>query len=303
MFGGISMEIRVLNYFLTVAREENITRAAEKLHLTQPTLSRQLKEMEDTYGTQLFVRGARRITLTDEGILLRRRAEEILSLVEKTENELLAHDEVITGNIRIGAGESPHFQYIMDIVKEVQLTYPSIHVHVITGDGGSILDYLSRGLIDFAFGYGDLNPEIYEQRHLPSHLKDRWGILMKKDDPLATKEFIQAEDLWDKPLIVSRQLLSTSTHGDPVKTWLKKEIDELNIVASFTMLYNGSLMVKSGLGYAIAFGDLINTEGTELCFRPLSPTVYADPSFIWKKYQVFSKASQKFLDAVKAKTP
>lgn len=291
------MELRVLHYFLTVAQEENFTRAAAKLHVTQPTLSRQLKEMEEEYGTQLMIRGPRRIKLTEEGILLKRRAEEILSLVEQTEKELLEDSETITGDVRIGAGESIYFQKVLAVVKEVRQKYPGIQVHVVTGDVATITYMLNRGLLDFGFVYGDLAPEEYQWIELP--YADRWGVLMRREAELAKKEFIHAEDLWDKPLIISRQVLSRSTHGYSLKDWLQKPIEELKFVGSFTMLYNGSLMVKEGLGYALSFDGIINTEGTELCYRPLSPAVESIPNFVWKRQQVFSKAAQKFLDYFK----
>lgn len=293
------MEIRILNYFLTVAREENFTRAAKKLHLSQPTLSRQLKDMEEEYGKQLIIRGPRRVTLTDDGILLRKRAEEILSLVEKTENELLSRDDTISGDIRIGAGESENFGFIMQAAQELRKEYPDIHFHIISGDGSSTIDRLDRGLIDFAYAYGDLDPVKYEALPLP--VRDRWGVLMRKNDQLAARDFIIPEDLWDKPLLTSRQALSNSTHGDVLKKWLNKPLDKLQFIGSFNLLYNGSLMVREGMGYAIAFDKIINTESSDLCFRPLQPPIYAEPTVVWKKYQVFSKASQKFLDVLKHK--
>lgn len=288
------MELRVLHYFLMVAQEENFTRAAAKLHVTQPTLSRQLHDMEEEYGTQLLIRGPRRIRLTEEGVLLKRRAEEILSLVDQAEKELLNSSDTITGDVRIGAGESIHFERVLAVAKEVHQQYPGIQVHVITGDGGSVTYLLNRGLVDFGFVYGDLAPADYQWIELPC--ADRWGVLMRRDAELAQKEVIHAQDLWDKPLITSRQVLSRSTHGYSLKDWLQKPIEELNLVGSFTMLYNGALMVKEGLGYALAFDDIINTANTDLCYRPLEPAVTSIPNFIWKRQQVFSKASQKFLD-------
>ena len=287
------MELRVLNYFLTVAREESFSRAAEKLHLSQPTLSRQLKDLEEEFGKQLLIREPRRILLTDDGQLLRRRAEEILSLVEKTEGELLSSNEDVSGDIRIGAGESVHFGLVMQAARVLQQAHPRVRFHIVTGDGGTTLTRLERGLIDFAFIYGKLDPARYQEMSLPVH--DHWVLFLRRDDELAQKEKIQAADLWERPLLFSRQTLSHSTHGDELRKWLQKPLEELHVAGSYTLLYNATLMVKEGLGYAISLDNLVNTRGTDLCTRPLEPPIHTEPSIAWKKNQVFSKASQLFL--------
>ncbi|SFH86094.1 transcriptional regulator, LysR family [Selenomonas ruminantium] len=289
------MELRVLKYFLTVAQEESFSRAAEKLHLSQPTLSRQLKELEDEFAKQLLIREPRRILLTEDGQLLRRRAEEILSLVDKTTGELLRHDE-ISGDIRIGAGESIHFGLVMKVAQQLRQKYPGLRFHIVSGDGATTMTRLERGLIDFAFVYGRLDPAKYQELPLP--VRDRWVLVLRQDDALAQKETIQAEDLWQQPLLFSRQTLSNSTHGDELLAWLQKPLAELNIAGSYTLLYNATLMVKEGMGYAISFDELINTNGTILCTRPLEPAIFTEPSIVWKKNQVFSKASQAFLAAL-----
>ncbi|WP_026760824.1 LysR family transcriptional regulator [Selenomonas ruminantium] len=293
------MELRVLNYFLTVAREESFSRAAEKLHLSQPTLSRQLKDLEEEFGKQLLIREPRRILLTDDGALLRRRAEEILSLVEKTEGELLSSNEDISGDIRIGAGESVHFGLIMEAAHQLQKQHPRIRFHIVTGDGRTTMTRLDRGLIDFAFVYGRLDPAKYQELPLP--VRDQWVLFLRKDDELAKQDNIKASDLWHRPLLFSRQALSLSTHGDELLNWLQKPLEELHIAGSYTLLYNATLMVKEGMGYAISFDQLINTTGTSLCTRPLEPAIFTEPSIVWKKNQVFSKASQAFLAALQEK--
>ena len=291
------MELRVLNYFLTVVREGNFSRAAEKLHLSQPTLSRQIKDMEDEYGKVLLIREPRRVLLTEDGELLRRRAEEILSLVEKTEGELLSNDRSISGDIRIGAGESVNFRLVMQAAKEIRNTYPDIRFHIISGDGETTLHRLDRGLIDFGYVYGDLDPTKYHQLSLPA--RDRWVVLMNNQDELAQKETIASADLHNRPLLLSRQTLSPSTHGDELLDWLGKPLEELHIAGSYTLLYNASLMAREGLGCALAFENIINTKGSDICYRPLKPEIFAQPFIAWKKNQVFSKASQKFLEALK----
>lgn len=289
------MELRVLKYFLTVAQEESFSRAAEKLHLSQPTLSRQLKDLEDEFGKQLLVREPRRILLTEDGQLLRRRAEEILSLVDKTTGELLRNEE-ISGDIRIGAGESIHFGLLMNVAQKLRQKYPGLRFHIVSGDGSTTMTRLDRGLIDFAFVYGKLDPAKYQKLPLP--VRDRWVLFLRADDELAQQDVIRAEDLWQRPLLFSRQTLSASTHGDELLNWLQKPLAELNIAGSYTLLYNATLMVKEGMGYAISFDELINTTGTNLCTRPLEPAIFAEPSIAWKKNAVFSKASQAFLAAL-----
>lgn len=292
------MELRVLKYFLTVAQEASFSRAAEKLHLSQPTLSRQLKDLEAEFGKQLLIREPRRILLTEDGLLLRRRAEEILSLVDKTTGELLQRDE-ISGDIRIGAGESINFGLIIQVAQKLRQKYPKLRFHIVSGDGATTITRLERGLIDFAFVYGKHDPAKYQELTLPVH--DRWVLLLRKDDALAQKEVIRAEDLWQAPLLFSRQTLSNSTHGDELRNWLQKPLEQLKIAGSYTLIYNASLMVKEGMGYALSFEGLLNNTGTKLCTRPLEPAIFTSPSLAWKKHQVFSKASQTFLNALQEK--
>ena len=292
----MELDIRVLKYFLAVAKVGNMTQAAKDLHITQPTLSRQIKDMEEEYGKTLLIREPRRILLTDDGELLRRRAKEILSLVEKTEGELLSSHRSISGDIRIGAGESVNFGLVMQVAKEIRNTYPDIRFHIISGDGETTMYRLNRGLIDFGYVYGDLDPTKYSQLALPA--QDRWVVLMNNQDELAQKESITPADLHNQPLLLSRQTLSPSTHGDELLRWLGKPLEELNIAGSYTLLYNASLMVREGLGYALAFDNIINTKGSDICCRPLKPDIFSTPHIAWKKNQVFSKASQVFLDAL-----
>lgn len=297
--GDIIMELRVLKYFLTVAKEESFSRAAAALHLSQPTLSRQIKDLEDEYGKSLLIREPRRVTLTEDGSLLRQRAEEILSLVEKTEGELLSSDRSISGDIRIGAGESINFALIMEVAEELHRTYPHIRFHIVSGDGETTRKRLELGLIDFGYVYGKLNSQKYSYLNLPA--KDRWVLVLRKDDPLAQKEFITPADLWGAPLLLSRQSITPITHGTEVQQWMQKPIKDLNIVGSYTLFYNASIMIQSGLGCALSFDGLINTTGTDLCIKPLKPAIYSKPIMVWKKNQVFSKASQLFLNALQEK--
>ena len=291
------MELRVLQYFLAVAREQSIVRAAESLHLSQPTLSTQIKAMEEELGKQLLIRGtkgSRKVTLTEEGMILRKRAEEILKLVQKTEREISLSDQIIVGDVYIGTGETDTVRFIAKAARELYKIYPGIHYHIASGNSEFVLEQLDKGLIDFGIVFGTVDHAKYNSIPLP--YKDTWGVLMRKDSPLAAKDTIVPEDLWDKPLIISRQ---DNTHG-AFTTWIKKDISELEIVATYNLLFNASLMVEEGLGYAVGFDKIINTSGnSRLCFRPLSPKREDGISIIWKKYQIFSKASEQFMQKIK----
>lgn len=285
------MELRVLQYFLAVTREQSISGAAESLHLSQPTLSRQLKDMEDELGKQLIIRGNRKITLTEEGMILRKRAEEILELVQKTEHEITISDDILAGDVYIGAGETDAVRLIAQAGKRLQLEYPGIHYHISSGDSTDVLERLDKGLIDFGLIFGPIDTSKYEYLEFPA--KDIYGILMRKDSPLSQKNGICPEDLHDKPLIFNRN----TKDGDPLTTWLGKSISELNISATYNLLFNASLMVDEGLGYAFALDKIINTTGNgNLCFVPCEPPLTAGMSLIWKKYQIFPKAAKKFVE-------
>ncbi len=286
------MEIRVLKYFIAIAREQSILAAAESLHLSQPTLSRQIKDMEEELGKQLFIRGSRKITLTEEGMILRKRAEEILDLVQKTENEITLSD-LICGDIFIGTGETDGVRFIAKSAKMLKEQYPDIHYHIVSGDSVDIIEKLDRGLIDFAVLVGNVDISKYNYMKLP--IKDMWGVLMKKDSSLAQKECITPQDLWEKPLIVSRQAIK----GNDLTQWLKKDISQLNIIAYYNLVYNASLMVDEGLGYALCLDKIINVTDTTLCFKPFQPKLEVGMNIVWKKYQILSKASEKFLEKLK----
>lgn len=284
------MEFRVLQYFLAVTREQSISGAAEALHLSQPTLSRQLKDMEEELGKQLFIRSNRKITLTEEGMILRKRAEEITELVKKAQDEIALSDKTIAGDISIGAGETDGVRYLAKGARELQSEYPLVHFHIVSGDKTTVMEDLDKGLIDFALLFGEIDATRYESLKLPC--ADAFGVLMRRDDPLAGKDVVSPEDLWDKPLIVSRQSLFDSNIG----TLLECDQQKLNIIATYNLVFNGSIMVDEGIGYAISFDKIINTSGnSNLCFKPLSQRIEIKMSLVWKKYQVFTKAAEKFL--------
>ena len=290
------MELRVLQYFLAVAREQSISAAAESLHLSQPTLSTQLKALEEQLGKQLLIRGSkgsRKVLLTEEGMVLRKRAEEILELVRITENEISRSDEVVAGDVYIGAGESDMIRIFARAAQQLQQRYPDIHYHILSGNAAFVQEYLERGLIDIGVVYGPVDTAVYNA--VPAPVRDTWGVLMRRDSPLAQKEYIQPQDLWDKPLILSAQ------QNDDLSMvhWMQRDISKLQVVATYNLVFNASLLVEEGLGYALCFDKLINVTGdSRLCFRPLFPKMEAEASIIWKRYQVFPKAAQKFIEAL-----
>lgn len=287
------MELRVLQYFLAVAREQSISGAAQSLHLSQPTLSTQIKAMEEELGKQLLIRGtpgSRKVTLTEEGMILRKRAEEILALVNRTTSEIALSDQSIAGDVYIGAGETDGIRLLTQVARKVQTRYPHVHFHISSGDGKDVLENLDKGLIDFGLLLQQVDISKYEMIEIP--VKEIWGVLMRKDAPLAQKAVIAPEDLWEVPLIISRQTSSSAM----VSSWLKKDLSALNIAATYSLLYNGSLMVEEGMGYALCLDKIINTSGDScLCFRPFSPPLELGVYMVWKKYQVFSKAAEKYL--------
>lgn len=287
------MELRVLQYFLAVAREQNISAAAESLHLSQPTLSTQLKALERELGKPLLIRGtkgSRKVLLTEEGMILRKRAEEILELVNMAEREISLSDEAVAGDIYIGMGESDMIRIFARAAKSVQAAYPDIHYHIFSGNAAFVQEHLDRGLIDFGVVYGPVDLNVYSAMQIP--IRDTWGVLMRKDSVLADKPEIAPQDLWDKPLIISAQ----KADAWPLSSWLGQDMGKLQVVATYNLVFNASLLVEEGLGYAICFDKLINVSGeSQLCFRPLTPKMEAEASIIWKRYQVFSKAAAYFL--------
>lgn len=284
------MELRQLKYFLAVTREQSISKAAEALYTTQPNLSRQMQNLEKEIGQQLFIRGTKKITLTETGQLLRKRAEEIIELYNQTEAELDKPFIEVKGDVYIGGGESYAMGLIAQAIRLVQNDYPNVKFHLFSGDSATISERLDKGLINFGIFIEPFDLSRYDHLRLP--LYDTWGVLMRKDSPLAAKERITPEDLWDKPLIRSRQ----SVGKNRISEWFIKTSDELNIVATGNLLYNMSLLVEQGVGYAVSLDKIINTSGnSNLCFRPLYPELISHLDIAWKKYQVFPKHIQIFL--------
>jgi len=287
------MELRVLRYFLVVARAQSISGAAHLLNISQPTLSRQIKELEEVLGVTLFRRGNRKITLTDEGMLLRKRAEQIVDLVQKTEDEFAAVEDSISGTIHIGGGETHAFQMLAKLIRDIVEQYPDIRIHLFSANAEDVTERLDKGLVDFGLIIGTFDVSKYDYTRLS--VIDRWGVLMRKDSPLAALDAIHPEDLWGLPLICSRRVMENGQ----LSNWLKADSKRLNVVVVYNLLYNASLLVEAGVGYALCIDSIINTTGdANLCFRPLKPSLESHVHLVWKKYQVFSKASKIFLEKI-----
>lgn len=286
------MEIRVLKYFLAVAQEESISKAAEVLNITQPTLSRQLMDLENELKTKLLVRGKRnkKVTLTDDGKLLKARAQEIVELANKTESEFLFDEKNLTGDIYIGGGETEAMRIIARTVKKLSEIYPNIKYHLYSGNGEDVREKLDKGLLDFGLFIEPIDKKEYGFIQLNE--KDRWGLLMRKDSFLSGKEYIEPQDMKDIPIFTSRQYLVKNL----ISGWLGFDFEKLNIIGSYNLLFNASIMVEEGLGYALCIDRLINLTGnSKLCFKPLKPSLEAGILIAWKKNQPLSKCAKIFL--------
>lgn len=285
------MDTRVLRYFLAVAREENITKAANFLNIAQPSLSVQIMQLEQELGKKLLIRGKRRITLTEEGILLRKRAEEIISLLDKTEKEITCDEKEVGGEISIGSGETEAMNVAVQVATSLAEKYPNIHYYLFSGDAEAIMEQLDNGLLDFGILIEPVDIKKYERIQL--NIKDVWGILMKADSPLATKSVIEAKDIEDISIISPKRTELQKEFA----SWIRRDFQNLNIVATYNLIYNASLLVKEGFGYAIVLDKLVYTgEGSDLCFRPFAPKMEIKLSIVWKKYKILSKAAEKFIE-------
>ena len=294
------MEIRVLKYFLAVAREGSITGAANSLHLTQPTLSRQLQDLEKELKQKLLIRGKYRVTLTPEGMILQKRAEEIVELVEKTRSEFQSINETLSGDIYIGGGESDCMKYIAEIIKEIQSEFPAVKFHIYSGNAEDVTEKLDRGLLDFGILIQPVDVSKYDSLSLPQ--KDVWGVIMRKDSPLSGKKDIVLKDLINIPLLASRQMSPKYAKDSGFLNWFGDKYEDLYIAATYNLVYNAAIMVKAGVGYAITLDKLADTsKESDLCFRPLYPKLESGLDIVWKKYQVFSPAAKLFLEKLHKK--
>ena len=288
------MEIRTLRYFLAVAREENMTRAAEILHVTQPTLSKQLKSLEEELGKKLFTRHSFSIRLTDEGILLRNRAEDLVSMADKIEQEFVSLDDITGGDLYLGLAESFQIRYLAKAIKDFKKNYPTLHYHITSGDTEQIAEKLDKGLLDFLV-LAEL-PDTGKYEYLAFPENDVWGLIIPASDPLAKKENIKVTDLIGLPLFCSDQAWESE-----IKKWAGNHFSGLILEGSFRLSYNGSIFAKEGLGYLLTFDHLIDTsDGSGVVFRPLSPELETTLYLAWNRYQTFTPIAERFLQHLKA---
>ncbi|MCM1212805.1 MAG: LysR family transcriptional regulator [Blautia sp.] len=287
------MEIRVLRYFLTVVREESITKAAEALHITQPTLSRQLTQMEEEIGVKLFERGSRKITLTNEGILLRRRAEEIIQLVEKTEEELIEQDEQVEGRITVGCGEMASVQLLAELFQTFHEKYPRVSFDIFTATADLVKEQMDKGLIDIGLLLEPVDMNKYDFIRL--NVKENWVVLMRPDDPLAQKEAVTAADLSERPLILPRRINVQSE----LASWFGDYYENLNVVFTSNLSTNGAVMVSNGLACSLVIEGVAYWDHSQITYRPLSPALTATSVLAWKRGQPFGLAVTKFISHIK----
>lgn len=287
------MEIRVLRYFLTVVREESITKAADVLHITQPTLSRQLTQMEEEVGAKLFERGSRKITLTNEGILLRRRAEEIIQLVEKTEEELAEQDEQVEGKITIGSGEIASVQLLPNLFRTFREKYPRVSFDIFTATADLVKEHMDKGLIDIGLLLEPVDIQRYDFIRL--NMKENWVVLMCPDAPLAQKDSITAADLSNQPLILPRRMNVRSE----LASWFGDYYEKLNVIFTSNLSTNSAVMVNDGLAYSLVIEGVAYWDPSKITYRPLSPPLTATSVLVWKRGQPFSLAATKFINHIK----
>ncbi len=287
------MEIRVLRYFLAIAREENMTKAAQALHISQPSLSKEMMKLEEELGHTLFIRTNKSTRLNDEGMLLRKRAEDILAMVDKTAEEFSRLDSIVGGEIHIGCAESYLIKYLARDIKAFKERYPDFLFHIFSGDTEPVAERLDRGLVDIAVIVEPPNLSKYNYLTIPQ--SDKWGVVMRGDSPLAEKSEITFEDLYGLPLFCSEQSIKVD-----FPRWCGENMDKLNFAGTFNLAYNGSVFVKEGLGYLLTFEHLIDTSPESgLCFRPITPVLETNMYIIWKKYQIFSPIVDLFVRKLK----
>ncbi len=285
------MDIRVLRYFLAICREGNMSRAAQALHVTQPTLSRQMADLERELGCELLVRGNRAVTPTEKGLYLRRRAEEIVALADQTTSDLAHDDDVIEGDVSIGAGESEGMRVVAARIRAFRERYPHVRFHLRSGNSINVVEWLERGLVDFAvlMAY----PEINRFEHVRLTPTDTWGVLMPNGHPLAQTDAITPQDLVRRPLILSEQALET----DELSQWFGSLARQVEVAATYNLAFNAALLVRENVGCALVYDRLVPTgQGTGMEFRPLDPPVASSIDFAWKRGHALARAPRAFLE-------
>ncbi len=287
------MEIRVLKYFAETAKHKSMTKAAKTLHVTQPTLSRQLKDLEEELGQKLFTRSNYHIHLTPEGELLYKRAMDILDIVDKTTTEFQSMNEFNGGDIHIGCAESYGIITIAKTLKTLKERYSNIKFHLYSGNFQTVSEKLNHGLLDVAITVQNIDTSNYNFLDLP--YTDTWGILMRKDSPLANQTEMKINDILSLPLIISRQGFS-----DEMPNELKNMQSKMNVIGTYDLIYNASLFVQQGLGYALCLNHLVDTSSeSNLCFIPITPIIVSPMKIIWPNNQLLSQTTELFLSELK----
>ena len=287
------MELRVLKYFLTVADEGNITRAADILHVTQPTLSRQMMELEEEMGTPLLIRGKRSVTLTDEGFLFKQQAETIVELADKLEHTFTDRKDIICGTIRIGATEALGGRTLAVYMKEFREKYPNVQFDLYNGMADNIKEMLERGLLDLGLVLEPIDTAKFEYVRLPQ--KETWGLLLRKDHELAEKETITVEEIRQYPLIMPGR----ENAKNEVLHWMQCEEKHLNIPVYYNLLSNAALLVEAGMGCAVCLDGALSIHADPgLCFRRILPEHTTRSVILWKKNHLFSQAVSLFVQTI-----
>lgn len=286
------MELRVLRYFLAVAREQSISGAANALHITQPALSRQLMELEQELGVKLLIRGSRGkpVELTEAGNRLRLRAEEMITLADRTVEELAEQESEISGVVYIGGGETAGMRLLANAAARLHAQYPRVRFQLYSGIAEDVTERLDQGLLDFGVLVGESALQKYDYVSLPA--SDAWGVLVRSDHPLSEKTCVRAKDLWSEPLIVSRQALQ----NNELTGWLGRKAEDLHLAAEYNLLHNAVYFVEAGIGSALCIEGLADTGRADLRFVPFDPPLRGQLRLVWKKHQIFSKAAKLFLD-------
>ena len=289
MVGGWGfMDIRVLEYYLTVAREESITKAAAILHVTQPTLSRQLRQLEEELQVKLFNRTSHSVVLTEDGLLFKRRAQEIVALSEKTKRDFIRGNRELSGEIGIGCGEFRSIQIIAQIMKEFKKEHPFVTFQIYSGNSSNIKERIESGILDIGVILDYVDIRKYEYVRIP--LSEEWGVLVREDSPLAAMEYVTPEDIRELPLIISERSMRDNELAD----WIGKKYEDLNIVSTYNLMYNAAIMVANGMGVAGCIKLDCRYEGTR--FVPARPSVKNNSVFAWKKALSQSQAVSSFIE-------
>lgn len=288
------MDLRLLEYFLAVARAGNITKAAEQLHVTQPTISRQLTELEDMLGVSLMIRGKRQVTLTDAGVLFQQRASDILTLMEKTQRDLSEQSDLVGGTVALGCVETSASRMLPEVLAEFSHRHPGVHYEIYSADGDDIREKLDRGDLDFGILLEPVEAAKYDYIRLPYW--ETWGVVMKETDPLAGKETISREDLLTIPLSLPRREIVQ----DQIAGWFGVGREQLHAFAGHNLLSNAALLVEAGLGYVVCVSGAFDIHGEcGLCFRPFTPERTTGHVLAWKKNRVFHPAASYFRDYIR----